>query len=769
MGLLLAEETPASGEGYGESSLSGTYTGFAETTYDDPNWALVISDLILRNNYCSKSGLWFEKVFEPCYWIGGNPQYNRYWKIVQGSITGRAFTMEAFGDVDLDPGRVGTFDSLYVREEYGFQLYYNTTEPNDPNELLPASPYLVGPKYVSLDHWFSLDPDGFEPGTFFVVGGGGDLKLYSIIIYANPLSLEKTYAIENGYDCVSPVDANKDQITYTISYGNPITDENHPYYIGTVNDVNITDYLDKKIDFGWASGPNSNYESGPHRVRWEIGNLEPGQSGSVTLGVTVNELAEPVGIIRNLCDIGPNSLFVDVAETNVCCWNPGVIYVDGNASDGLNTGMSWEHAYLDLQSALNRASACFSDEIKVAKGAYTPSVPSGDPTFTLVDSVKMYGGYPSGGGQRDWTKNETVLLGNSNYNYAVTASQVGSGTIIDGFTVRNTGQAGIYCNQADPVISHVQLIWNAYNGLYCVSSSSPTVTNCVVHHNPAWGGIYCVGGSAVIRNNTIVNNSGGGISFSGGSPSISNCIVWGNGNDLDGCSATYSCIEDNDSGQGNIHSNPHFVYEPNNNYHLRFNSPCIDTGDSNVVEANETDIDGYRRLMDGDGNGTYIVDRGASEYCNSPADFDDSCDVDLFDYAIFVSAWKSTDSNSNYNEKCDLWDDNTIDYKDLGLFCDEWLYWMCRDKDLIMAMSGGGCDGLLGGEGLEFSQETFGFEDTETAYEPEPALAPEMDPNAIEEMIEWLDEMWNSGVFKDVMTEEEYLEFRKLVLESGGY
>ena len=80
--FLLAQETPVSTGGAGASSSSGTYTGFVETTYDDPNWVLVISDVILRENLCDSP--WYEKVFNPCY-----SNYNRYWTLESCAEPGR--------------------------------------------------------------------------------------------------------------------------------------------------------------------------------------------------------------------------------------------------------------------------------------------------------------------------------------------------------------------------------------------------------------------------------------------------------------------------------------------------------------------------------------------------------------------------------------------------------------------------------------------------------------------------------------------------------
>ena len=74
-------------------------------------------------------------------------------------------------------------------------------------------------------------------------------------------------------------------------------------------------------------------------------------------------------------------------------------------------------------------------------------------------------------------------------------------------------------------------------GIYCIYSSSPTITNCTISGNSAGddgGGIYCIYySSPTITNCTISGNSagddGGGIyccSYS--SPTISDCTISGN-------------------------------------------------------------------------------------------------------------------------------------------------------------------------------------------------------------------------------------------------
>jgi hypothetical protein len=107
--------------------------------------------------------------------------------------------------------------------------------------------------------------------------------------------------------------------------------------------------------------------------------------------------------------------------------------------------------------------------------------------------------------------------------------------------------------------------------------------------------------SPMITNVTIVNNQDGIEAAGTSSPDISDCIVWDNsGDDLIGCSAQYSCIEDGDAGTGNISSDPCFVansFENGYNYHLKSRARRWDLKDeiwvvddvtSSCIDAGET-------------------------------------------------------------------------------------------------------------------------------------------------------------------------------------
>lgn len=112
---------------------------------------------------------------------------------------------------------------------------------------------------------------------------------------------------------------------------------------------------------------------------------------------------------------------------------------------------------------------------------------------------------------------------------------------------------------------------------------------------PFGGAIYLQGVSesfVVIDNSTIIDNHStndeeGGINvdYYGGDIVLNNCIVWGNDGSSQisaGQDVTYSCVEGSlYSGTGNINDDPQFVDADSCDYHLGWNSPCMDAGDPN--------------------------------------------------------------------------------------------------------------------------------------------------------------------------------------------
>ena len=251
--------------------------------------------------------------------------------------------------------------------------------------------------------------------------------------------------------------------------------------------------------------------------------------------------------------------------------NGTTIYVDAGATTGANNGSSWQHAFTDLQNALDIAEA--GDQIWVAEGTYRPSTEhggSGDRyrSFQLKNSVALYGGFDPDAGvtefeHRDWVLHETVLSGdlngddgpdfanNGENSYHVFYHPDGTGldstASLDGFTV-TAGNAngdhphdsggGFYNYGSSPRLTNCTVEGNSASdeggGIYNSSYSSPALTNCTFLGNSAGSGagMYNTYASPTLTNCTFHGNTaiaaGGGISnFFALAPTLTNCILWG--------------------------------------------------------------------------------------------------------------------------------------------------------------------------------------------------------------------------------------------------
>jgi predicted outer membrane repeat protein len=249
------------------------------------------------------------------------------------------------------------------------------------------------------------------------------------------------------------------------------------------------------------------------------------------------------------------------------------------------------------------------------------------------------------------------------------------------FSGNSAGWGGAMSNDGEdgtssPTLTNVTFSGNsAYNGGGAMSNdgengtSSPTLTNVTFSGNSTgWGGgamynyAYDGTSSPSLANVTFSGNSAelfGGAMFNDGSisgtssPSLSNVILWGNTageagsqmfNDYASVTVTTSLVQggltgggvynDNSTvidGGGNLDADPEFVRHPDpgpdgdwdgvdddyGDLRLESDSPAIDTGTNSAISL-PTDLDGHPRVVDGDGDGTAIVDMGAYEY-NCPA------------------------------------------------------------------------------------------------------------------------------------------------------
>jgi len=333
----------------------------------------------------------------------------------------------------------------------------------------------------------------------------------------------------------------------------------------------------------------------------------------------------------------------------------GTIYVDADAT-GANNGTSWEDAYTDLQPALD--GAVIGDQIWVAAGIYTPTYLSspGDSrsaTFQLKNGVALYGGFDPtvgdvGWEDRDWANNVTILSGDigiagdpgdNSYHvfYHPLELALDGSAILDGFTVSG-GNAdadwphcyggGILNDGASPAVTNCTFANNSASqrggGMYNFFAS-PKVTNCTF-----WGNSASLGGgmhnndlsSPEVTNCTFSGNSaslGGGTYNYHSSPMLTNCILWWDSPDEiaivgdEDPVIAYSNIHGSYSGTGNIDADPLFADPGSGDYHLGPGSPCIDAGTNDAPNLPAYDFEGDPRAMDGNRDGTAVVDMGVDE------------------------------------------------------------------------------------------------------------------------------------------------------------
>ncbi|UCF42772.1 MAG: right-handed parallel beta-helix repeat-containing protein, partial [Planctomycetota bacterium] len=295
-------------------------------------------------------------------------------------------------------------------------------------------------------------------------------------------------------------------------------------------------------------------------------------------------------------------------------------------ADGLGGGM------LNLGSSPTVTNCTFSGNSAnqygggMFNGGSSPTVTK----CTFSGNESSYGGGMYNGNNSNPTVTSCTFTGNSDWVGGGMFNQKSSSPTVTNctFSGNTGGYGGGMCNNyySNPTVTNCSFTSNSavYNGtnggygagMFNYEFASPILVNCTFNGNTA-------------------DKGGGGISNSESSPTLANCILWGDTPneilDYDSpastTSASFSDVAGGWSGTGNINADPLFVDAAGGNLRLSAGSPCIDAGDNGAVPADTADLDGdgntaepipldldgRDRIVDGDVYGGAVVDMGAFE------------------------------------------------------------------------------------------------------------------------------------------------------------
>jgi hypothetical protein len=275
------------------------------------------------------------------------------------------------------------------------------------------------------------------------------------------------------------------------------------------------------------------------------------------------------------------------------------IYVDDSNTSGNEDG-SQVHPYNTIQEGINAAINLGVNRVDVAPGTYRENI-------SMKSNVNVFG---SGA-------KSTIIEGAADVNGVVSFSSV-TNSILQDFTIKVPQPKAGYDRgvqftgqTSGTAIFQNNIIIGTQYGIFVMTPSTPLIQNNTLVGLDDEQGIYIGNNptSPTIRNNIIIGYKLGIHVVAGTAapyPVIENNLLWDN-------TENYRSYPDQTGIRGNISINPLIASIGGNNFSLLENSPAVDSGKNNT-QLPLTDYNGEKRILDGDGNGSLIVDIGVDEF-----------------------------------------------------------------------------------------------------------------------------------------------------------